>query len=212
SREITIRSALGAGRWRLVRQLLTESVLLAAAGGVVGTAAAALSLQALLRLAPASLPRMDQVGIDPRVLSFAAIVSLATGILFGLVPALRISGSDLRSNLAAEASWVAGGSTARARNLLLVADLALALVLLAGAGLMVKTLGRLLRVDAGFRPDRVLSLQFSLIGNAYAQNPAVLAFQDRLLERVPALPDVGGAAVPRQIPPGGHGDPLGVRV
>src|SRR5262249_38596059 len=81
SREITIRSALGAGRWRLVRQLLTESVLLAAAGGVVGTAAAALSLQALLRLAPASLPRMDQVGIDPRVLSFAAIVSLATGIL-----------------------------------------------------------------------------------------------------------------------------------
>jgi len=212
SREIAIRSALGAGRWRLMRQLLAESLLLAAAGGAVGTAVASASLQGLSRLAPASLPRLDQVRMDPRVLGFAALVSLATGLLFGLVPALKLSRPDLRGPLSSDSVSVAGGSAPRARRLLVVADLALALMLLAGAGLMLKTLGRLLQVDPGFRPDRVLSLQFSLIGDAYAEDPAVVALQDRLLERVRALPGVEWAALAGQIPLGGNGDRFGFHV
>jgi putative ABC transport system permease protein len=212
TREIAIRSALGAGRWRLIQQLLAESLLLAAAGGAAGIAVAAAALQGLSRLAPVSLPRLDQVGMDPRVLGFAALVSLTTGLLFGLAPALRLSRPDLRGPLAADSTSVAGGSAPRARKLLVAANLALALMLLAGAGLMLKTLGRLLRVDPGFRPDRVLALQFSLVGDAYAQDPAVVAFQDHLLERVRALLGVEAAALAGQIPLGGNGDRFGFHV
>ena len=146
------------------------------------------------------------------MLGFAALVSLATGLLFGLAPALRLSRPDLRGPLAADSPSVAGGSAPRARKLLVAANLALALMLLAGAGLMLKTLGRLLSVDPGFRPDRVLALQFSLVGDAYAQDPAVVAFQDRLLERVRALPGVEAAALAGQIPLGGNGDRFGFHV
>jgi putative ABC transport system permease protein len=212
SREITIRSALGAGRWRLARQLLTESLLLAFAGGALGTALAAASLQGLSRLAPATLPRLDQVGMDPRVLGFAALLTLATGILFGILPALKLSRADLRGSLASESAAVAGGSAARPRSILIVADLALALMLLAGAGLMVKTLAHLLGVDPGFRPERVLSLQLAANGGPYDQDAAVLGFQERLLEKVRALPGVEAAALSGQVPLGGNGDRFGFHV
>jgi putative ABC transport system permease protein len=212
SREMAIRAGLGAGRWRLIRQLLTESLLLAAAGGAAGVLLAAASLKSLTRLAPDSLPRLEQVGLDYRVLGFAAAASLATGLLFGLLPAWRGSRLDLQSGLASDSRSSVGSASPRARGFLVAAELAVALTLLTGAGLMVKSVGRLLRVDPGFATDGILTLQLSLIGSAYAEDPAVLAFQDRLLDRVRSLPGVEAAALAGQIPLGGNGDSFGFHV
>jgi putative ABC transport system permease protein len=209
--ELSVRAALGADRRRIVRQLLTESAILGLAGGVAGAVFASAAVRGLATLAPVTLPRMDHVALDGRVLAFTAAVSMLTGFVFGLVPALRAGAADARGTLTAGARGHIGGRS-RFRAALVVADLTLALVLLAGAGLMLRTVSALAAADPGFNPERILSLQFSLVGRAYAEDPAVVTFQNRLLEKLRAMPGVEAAAVADQIPFGGDFDCRGFHV
>jgi putative ABC transport system permease protein len=209
AREMAVRAALGAGRGRLARQLVTESVILSLAGGAAGVALAAASLQSLVALAPATIPRLDRVSLDARVFAFAFVLSVATGVLFGLLPAWRAAASDPQRALAAESRATAGRASYRARRLLVVGDLALALVLLAAAFLMLQSVARLGRVDAGFDPRDVLTLQFSLVGQAWAEDSAVNRFTEDVVACVRALPGVDAAATTSQIPMGGNYDQRG---
>ena len=210
-RELALRSVLGAGRARIVRQLLTESLMLSGAGAVAGAAAAALAVRGLASLAPVTLPRLDHVGVDARVLAFTAAVALLSGVVFGLIPALRAGAADPRATLAIDSRTTAGGRS-RARSALVVVDLALALVLLTGAGLMLRTAAALTRATPGFDADRVLTFQFSAGGQAYATDERYLAYEQRVLERLRALPGVEHAALAGQIPFGGNGDCRGFHV
>ncbi len=209
--EMALRASLGAGRSRLVRQLLTESLVLALAGGCLGVLLAAWGDARLVRLAPAGLPRAGTIGLDGGVLAFALVLSLVTGVAFGLVPALRASrpapGVDLGAGrrAAGARSRVGGGA-------LVVADLALALVLLAGAALMLRSVERLLAVDPGFDPRGVVSLQFSLVGQRYADDAQVRSFFAELLPRAAAVPGVEAVALTGQVPLGGNGDRWGTEV
>ena len=204
-RELTLRSVLGAGRGRIVRQLLVESLMLSAIGAVLGVVFAQLAVNALATLAPVTLPRMDHIAIDGRVLLFTAAVAVLTGVLFGLVPALRGASAGMQQSLATDSRTSVGGSS-RARSVLVVADIVLALVLLAGAGLMLRTVASLTRTSPGFVADGVLTMTFSLVGKAYAEDPAVVAFQARALERIRALPGVERAALADQVPFGSNYD------
>jgi putative ABC transport system permease protein len=210
-REIALRAALGAGRARIVRQLMTESVLLSVVGAIGGVLLAIVAVKGLSSLAPVSLPRLDRIAVDGRVLLFTTAVALATGILCGIVPAFKGSSVDLQGSLATDSRTSVGGS-AGARATLVVIDLALALVLLAGAGLMLRTMASLVHVDPGFNPERVLTLQLSLVGTAYAEDSAVVTFQDRLLERIRGLPGVESAALAGQVPFGRNYDTWGFHI
>jgi len=159
--EFAIRMALGAGRGRILRQLLTESLLLAAIGGGLGLLLAALGTKAALRVLPETLPRAAEVGIDARVLVFAAGVSLLAGICFGLLPALKISKSGAQTALK-EGGRGGSGTRHRVQRALVAAEMALALVLLIGAGLMIRTLGALWNVNPGFEPKNLLTFGFAL--------------------------------------------------
>ena len=159
--EFAMRMALGAGRGRILRQLLTESLLLAAIGGGLGVLLAAFGTKAALRVLPETLPRAAEVGIDARVLVFAAGVSLLAGICFGLLPALKISKSGAQSALK-EGGRGGSGTRHRVQRALVAAEMALALVLLIGAGLMIRTLGALWNVNPGFQPKNVLTFGFAL--------------------------------------------------
>ena len=212
SREMAVRAALGAGRGRLIRQLVTESLLLWTAGGIAGMAVGAYLLQALADLAPVELPRAAAIGIDRWVLGFSAVLSVGTGLLFGLLPALNTTPLRLTSALATDARGSVGGSSRRARQALVVVDLAVALVLLVGAGLMLKSVARLVSVDPGFNSERVLTAQFSLIGEAYREDPAVYGFIERVVTQVRALPGVEAAAAAGQVPMGGNGDRYGFHI
>ena len=207
-RELALRAVLGAGRARIVRQLLTESFLLSAGGAIAGALFASFAVQALATLAPVSLPRVDRIVVDARVLAFTAGLAILTSLVFGLVPAWRGGAAGAQRTLAVDSRGSVGGRS-RARSVLVVADLALALVLLAGAGLMLRTVVALTQANPGFNPSGLLSLQFSLVGKAYAEDSAVLAFQDRTLQRLRALPGVTGAALAGQIPFGGNADCAG---
>jgi len=210
-RELALRAVLGAGRARIIRQLLTESVLLSAGGALCGLVLAMLAVRGLAAFAPVSLPRLDEIAIDSRVLAFTAALSILTSVFFGLVPAWRGASFGMQQTLAVD-SRGSVGAPSRARSVLVVADLALALVLLAGAGLMLRTVVALTHADPGFRADRILSLQFSLVGQAYAEDSAVVVFQDRALEKLRAIPGVEGAALAGQIPFGGNADCWGFHV
>ena len=199
SREIAVRAALGAGRWRVARQLLTESLVLAVAAGAAGILLAYWAVSALRAAAPASLPRVQEVGLDGRVLAFSVVLSLLTGVLFGLVPALRAARSDLQETLRAGGRGVSGGGT-RTRSALVVAQVALSLVLLVGAGLMLKSFARLINVSPGFNPEQVLTARLSLPSSKYATPAAKRAFQDELLRRVRALPGVRSATAATYLP------------
>jgi putative ABC transport system permease protein len=212
SHEMAVRGALGASRARLMRQLFAESLVLCAAGGAAGLALAVTLQSALLRLAPVSLPRLDRVAIDGRVLGFAALVTLAAAFLSGWIPALRASAARLSQSLSSASRASAGQSSSRARRLLTVAELALAVVLVAGAFLMVRSIRRLLDAPYGFSADRVMTLALSLNGDAYAKDAPVLDFQNRVLDRVRALPGVEAAAFSGQIPLGGNGDSFGFHI
>jgi putative ABC transport system permease protein len=210
-RELTLRAVLGAGRARIVRQLLTESVMLSAGGAVAGILLAMLVVQGLATFAPVSLPRLNHIAVDGRVLAFTALVAILTSAVFGLVPAWRGASAGIQQRLSIDSRGSVGGAS-RARAILVVADLVLALVLLAGAGLMLRTVASLTRANPGFNADRILTMQFSLVGKAYAEDSAVVSFQHRTLEQIRAIPGVESAALAGQIPFGGNGDCWGFHV
>ncbi|HEV2864460.1 MAG TPA: ABC transporter permease [Pyrinomonadaceae bacterium] len=206
--EIAIRTALGAGRWRIARQLLTESVLIALAGGAVGSLLAMWGTDALVALSPGNIPRLSEVGLDWKVLGFALALSLATGLLFGLAPALLASSPNLSGSLkeGGGRGSTEGSRGKRLRSALVVAEIALALVLLAGAGLMARSFAVLQHVDPGFKGDRVLTADLSLPAAKYKENPQVVNFFGQLAGRVAALPGVEKAAAVSALPLAGGVD------
>ncbi|HWS87832.1 MAG TPA: ABC transporter permease [Pyrinomonadaceae bacterium] len=201
-KEISIRAALGASRARIVRQLLVESLSLALVGGLLGALWASWGVELLLKIAPENIPRLDQIAIDGRVLGWTALVSLATGVLFGLAPAWQ--SSRLNPNEALKEGGRGATESAgrrRWRDLLVVSELALTVMLLVGAGLLVKSFWRLQHVESGVSTEGVLTMQLALRGQRYSDAPQVGAFHASLLERVRALPGVRAAAVSNSLPP-----------
>jgi putative ABC transport system permease protein len=195
SREIVVRSAMGAGRASLVRQLVLEAAALASVAGVAGIAAAYAGVRALLALAPADLPRLDEIRIDSTVLLFALALTTITALLFGLWPALRLSRVNLQDSLREGGRGMAGSHTAaRMRSALVVIQCALAILLLAGAGLLLRSLAALRGMHTGYRTENVLTMRVNASRTRFTQGPQVAQFYDQLLERVRALPGVQGAA------------------
>ena len=192
-REVTVRMALGASRRRLVRQLLTESVLLSVLGGAAGIAIALGILRVLPTLAPANLPRLDHVGLNGTVLLVTSIVTLLTGMLFGLVPALQSSRSHLGTTLREGGrAGTAGRGGVRLRRGIVGAQLALVVVLLTGAGLLLRTFITLQRVDLGFTTENVLTFNVQLAGAKYPRESQAIQFFETLVDRLRALPGVQG--------------------
>ncbi len=200
-KEIAVRAALGAGRARLVRQFLTESILLAGAGGGLGVALAYAGLHPLRALLPADMLANAALKLDPRVLVFTLFVSLASGILFGLLPALHLSSGALDGMLKEGSRGSSGGLRAhRTRSALVATEVALAAVLLVGAGLLIRSFTRLLAVSGGFRAERVLSLRLSLPQARYPAAGDRARFVARALASIASLPGVGSAAVVSRLP------------
>jgi putative ABC transport system permease protein len=198
-KEIAIRAALGARRGRLVRQLLTESLMLAIAGGVSGLGVAYAAVWAFVKFGPRDIPRLDEVGVTWWVLGFAFGISLITGLIFGLAPALHASKPQLNDSLK-EGGRTSGAGRGPLRSALVVSEIALALVLLAGAGLMVKSFSRLLETPLGFRTDHLLTLRITLPSATYPDPVRVRTFYDRLLAGLRGLPGVGSAGAVSQLP------------
>ncbi len=195
-REISVRAALGAGRSRIVRQLLTESLLMALLGGTAGLALAHYGLQALLAMAPRTLPRVDAIGLNGAVLLFSGIVALASGVVFGVAPALQTLRLQVQATLREEGrSGTAGRSRFRFRQLLVVSQTALAVVLLIAAGLLMQSFWRLRSVDPGFRSDHVLAFSLNLPLARYSEDQAVTGFYDRLVPRLASIPGVSAAGL-----------------
>jgi putative ABC transport system permease protein len=200
-REVAIRTALGAGRIRVVRQKLTESVVLAATGGALGVLVAGATTQLLLATAPRSLPQVEQIGVDGRVLIFALAISVVTGLLFGIVPAIHSSRPDVSSYLKDGSRGTTGGrGHQRLRSGFVVTQLAFSLMLLVSAGLMMTTFGRLMRVDPGFEPGGTLTLQVTPMGRNYPTVADRAALLDRLLTEFEALPPVRAAGATAFLP------------
>jgi predicted permease len=199
-REIAVRAALGAGRWRVVRQLLTESLLLALAGGVAGVALARCSFAVMEKLVPAAMPNTAAVRLDWTALGFTVVVAALAGVLFGLAPAWGATRVDLNEALKQGGRTGTGSGGKRSRDWLVVGETALAVVLLTGAGLLVQTLARLRGVELGFRPEGVLTAATLLPPAHYAKNSDRLAFTRQVLARVRALPGVTGAGYVNALP------------
>ena len=213
-REIAIRAAIGAGRGRIVRQLLTESVLLSTAGGALGLLLGIFGIRALLSVNTAGLPRIGQdgslVGLDWRVLAFTIVISVGTGVLFGLMPALQSSRADLNSSL--KDSTGRTGAVLRhnkARSILVVVEVALALVLLVGSALLIRTIVALRAVEPGFDSSNVLTMRMSLTGPRFQQSAGVEQLVRDGVERLRALPGVENASATCCVPlEGGYGLPF----
>ena len=205
-REIAIRIALGAGRMRLVRQLLTESGLLALLGGAAGLLIASLGIQAILSFSPPNIRHLDSVAIDARVLVFTTVVSLLTGLLFGLAPALKISQAQPGEALKEDRSASGGVSGRCLRSLLVIAEFSLTVLLLAGAGLLLRSFSKLQAVDPGFDPARVLLMQLTPERNSAADQWRV--FYQQVSERVAALPGVKDVGLTTEIFISGNPDGL----
>jgi len=201
TREIALRIAFGASRGRIIRQLLTESFFLALLGGLLGSVLAFGGIQGITRLIPDGMLSGSTVSLNGAVLLFAACVVVLATFVFGLAPAAHSANPDVLPELKEGARTArAGTAQNRLRGALAVAELALAMILLVGAGLMMKSLYHLMNVDPGFRPDRVLKLQMDLRAQQYSKDPAILNFWQQVLDRVRALPDVESAALGTVIP------------
>jgi len=204
--EIAVRRALGADRMRIIRQLLTESTLLALTGGAIGAILGTWGVSALKSLAPDGTPRIDEVSIDARVLAFTAVLSLVTGIVFGVVPAAHAARDRFAGALKQGGRGQMGDGGGRVRRALIVAELALALVLLVGGGLLLRTFLALQRVDLGFNPAQTLTGFVLPPGAVYRTDEQRLAFYDALLARTGALPGVKQAALASVLPLSGDSD------
>jgi len=204
-REIAIRASLGAGRGRIVRQLLTESIMLGLVGGALGLAVAVAGVRGLLLLVPAGMPRIAEVAIDLRVLAFTMVTALVTSLVFGLAPALRASRPTLQTVLGATRS--AAGTLARRRlsEVLVIGEIALGVILVAGAGLLIKSFWRLHQVDLGFRPEQVVAADIPI--PAFPRDSAARArqFFASVLDRARAIPGAKSVAVASVLPFGGAG-------
>src|ERR1044072_1492171 len=203
-REIAVRTARGASRWRLIRQLLTESLLLALIGGAAGLLFSVWGIEFIAKGMPPTftkfIPGWRHMGIDATVLLFTLGASVLTGIVFGIVPALQATRTNLNETLKEGGQRGSTGGRNLMRSILVVAEVALSLVLLAGAGLMVRSFYEMLRADLGVKPDGVLVMQMSLPRAAYPENAQRTNFYERLIERVGALPGVASASVINFVP------------
>jgi putative ABC transport system permease protein len=199
-KEIAIRTALGAGRFRLIRQLLTESMLLALIGGILGLLIAFWGVDLLTSLNKANLPRAEEIGLDLRVLGFTFGISLLTGIIFGLFPAIQVSKSDLHDSLKEGGRTSGGSARGRIRSFLVVSEVAIALLLLIGAGLLIKSFVGLQKVNPGFQPEGLLSMQISLSSNKYKEPEQINSFYQETLQKIMALPGVQSAAACSSLP------------
>ncbi len=199
-REIAIRAALGAGRLRLVRQLLTESAVLAAVGGGLGLLLALAAMAPLRAMVPSGLLVGSRLALDTRVLLFTAAISMASGTLFGLFPALQLARRDVIGTLKETGRGVTGSRANRTRSLLVVTEIALAAVLLLGAGLLIRSFERLLSVPQGFEPDGLITGRLTLPAGRYPEPSARLSTVEGMLEKVRALPGTTSAAVVSRLP------------
>lgn len=203
-KEVAIRAALGAGRGRIVRQLLTESVLLSVAGGVAGLLIARWSIDGLVAVLPQTqlnaLPFLNNLHVDGGILAFACGLSLVTGVVFGLAPALQTARLDLQEALKEGGRSASSSGRQRLRSTLVVTEIALAVVLLVGAGLMMKSLLRLLQVNLGFNPENVLTMTVALPASKYSEPQRRIQFHTALQERISALPGVSGVGAVNILP------------
>ncbi len=212
-KEIAVRSALGASRLRVVRQLLTESVLLAALGGGLGLLLARWGIEALVKLNPASVPRISEISIDGRVLVFTVVISLLTGLLFGIIPALQTSRPDpLQSLKEVNTSLTISGRRFQLRQVLVVIEIALTLIVLVCAGLVINSFVRLLRFNPGLNPNQVLTAQFSLSPTKYSDQIQTAAFFEQLMGKVTTIPGVQAAGASSIVPLSGRAtdDPFSI--
>ncbi|MEO6236101.1 MAG: FtsX-like permease family protein, partial [Vicinamibacterales bacterium] len=201
-KEFAIRSALGAGRWRLLRQFLTEGVLLSIAGGALGTAIGFVGLRALLTANPESIPRALEIALDWKVLLFTFVVSIVTGLIFGMAPLLHLREQVVTISLKEGGQRsTAGSARARLRSGLVMAEVALAVVLVVGAGLLMRSFQKLMTVDPGFNRERLMTFGVVLPAAAYPKPEARVAFFDRLMTSLGELPGVSGVAAMTGLPP-----------
>jgi putative ABC transport system permease protein len=213
AKEVAIRSALGASRLALIRQFLVESLALAIAGGIAGFFVAQLTTALLLRFATSELPRLSEIHVDTWALLFALLIAAFSGIIAGVVPALRTSRTDIQSTLKENAAQSSGGfSRSRFRSVLVVSEIALSLILLVGASLLVETFLNLWRVNPGFQSDHVLSAEIWLTGSRLRSSAELATFYDNLTARVKALPGVEEVAAVSSGQPLERGGNLGVFV
>jgi putative ABC transport system permease protein len=204
-KEISIRMALGAGRFRIIRQLLAEALLLALIAGGLGLIVAMWTVEALKTMNPTNLPRLDELSVDGRALAFGLLISLVTGALFGLFPALQASRPDLNGTLKEGSRGGGGAGGQRVRGALVIAEVSLSVALLIGAGLLLRSFSKLQDVKLGFEPENLLTMRISLPRSRYQGDPEAWAFYTRLLREVKALPGVQDAALTSLAPLGGGG-------
>src|SRR4029453_3769361 len=194
-REIAVRIAIGAGRGRIIRQLLTESLLLAAIGGALGLMLALWGTHALIALVPKEIPRAANIQLDAPVLIFTVMVSFATGIVFGLMPAFQATRVDLNQSLKASARGsIAGRQRTRVGHALVVAEVALALILLVGAGLLLQSFAKLERVQSGLQTERLLTARVTLPAVAYPNPESIARFYEQVIARLRVAPGVRAAS------------------
>ena len=200
-KEMAIRTALGASRWRVMRQLFTESTILALSGGAVGLLIAYWGLTAITKLLPGDFPRLNEIQLDLRVLAFTFAASVLTGILFGLAPALQISRPGVQDAIKESGRGLAGSlRKSRFRQALIIGEVALSVVLLTGAGLLFRSFMRLQSVDTGFVSQQVLTARLTVAGGNYTEHSQFVKFYNQVLEKVTALPGVQDAGLINTLP------------
>ena len=209
--DLALRAALGANRARLFRQLLIESAVVALAGGGVGIALSTVAVPVIVRLTPFDVPRLGEARVDPAMIAFGFGLAAATTLIVGLLPALRATRMNPAPVLT-DGRRTSAAPTSLARRLLIAVDLALAVVLLVGAGLMIRSVARLMAVNPGFDPDGVLTLQISMTGPHYADDAQVVVTGDAILDQIRRLPGVTAAALAGQVPLAGDFDTRGFHV